>query len=332
MILSPEGLSYKGKMEGDSSRPMQKERTRDQERNSGKNRLRHWLTVDLFIPTEFGEAVSNFLMEQGATGIEEVTEDSKKTRLVAYFEQDGKEKTTLLSLRRYLKSLQAIYPEGFFSQMETGVIPERDWGEKWKRFFKPVQVTPRIGVRPPWSTVRVRKDEIFVEINPGVAFGTGTHATTKLCIQALEQRLRKRGLSVLDVGTGSGILSIVAAKLGAGEVWGVDHDGASVENARENVVRNHVSDRVKIRRGTIGHIDKKFDIVVANIDLRVLKRMRWTLIRHVKNQGFLVLSGLLEGERERIQRHYLETGLLEMAKVDQHDEWVCLTFRKKNKT
>jgi ribosomal protein L11 methyltransferase len=192
-------------------------------------------------------------------------------------------------------------------------------------------VTPRIVVKPPWLAVRLAKGQILVEINPGVAFGTGMHATTKLCIRALEQQLRKKGLSVLDVGTGSGILSIVAAKLGAGEVWGVDPDGASVENARENVVRNQVSNLVRIRKGTIGDIDKKFDIVVANIDPRVLRRMRWPLIRHLKADGILILSGLLEREKERIRQRYLETGLLEKAKTAHMEEWVCVTFMKRDR-
>ncbi|MEI9475618.1 MAG: 50S ribosomal protein L11 methyltransferase [Deltaproteobacteria bacterium] len=299
------------------------------QRSGGKNRLRRWLTVTLLIPADFAEPVSNFLMEQGATGIEEIAEDSKRTRLKGYFEEKGKEKRILLVLRRYLKSLQTLYPEVFSCHLETETLPERDWGERWKQFFKPVQVTPRIVVKPPWSTVRLGKGQILVEINPGVAFGTGTHATTKLCIQALERHLRKKGLSVLDVGTGSGILSIVAAKLGAGDVRGVDPDGASVENARENVARNQVSNRVRIRRGTLGDIENTFDIVVANIDLRVLRRMRWPLVRHLKADGLLILSGLLEQEKERIRQHYLETGLLGKANAAQMEEWVCLTFRKK---
>jgi ribosomal protein L11 methyltransferase len=162
-----------------------------------------------------------------------------------------------------------------------------------------------------------------------MAFGTGTHATTILCIQALEERLQKRGLSVLDVGTGSGILSIIAAKLGAREVWGVDIDGVAVENARENVEKNHVSDIVKIRKGSIGNLQKKFDVVVANIDLKSLRRMRRPLLSHLKNQGFLILSGILEEEKEKLHEYYLETGLLRCIKETQEGEWVCLTFRKK---
>jgi ribosomal protein L11 methyltransferase len=162
-----------------------------------------------------------------------------------------------------------------------------------------------------------------------MAFGTGTHPTTILCIQALEERLKKTGLSVLDVGTGSGILSVIAAKLGAKEVWGIDIDGVALENARENVEKNHVSDVVKIRKGSIGGLQKKFDVIVVNIDLKSLRRMRRPLLKHLKNQGFLILSGILEKEEERLREHYLKTGLLQWVKVAQEGEWACFIFKKK---
>jgi ribosomal protein L11 methyltransferase len=184
-------------------------------------------------------------------------------------------------------------------------------------------------VKPPWSKIRLKRGQISVDITPGMGFGTGTHATTILCIQALEETLKKKGLSVLDVGTGSGILSIIAARLGAKEVWGIDIDGVAVENARENVERNRVSAIVKTRKGSIGGLQKKFDVIVANIDLKSLRRMRRPLLNHVKKQGFLILSGILEQEKERIRRHYLETRLLRWIKTTQEGEWVCLTFKKK---
>ncbi len=214
------------------------------------------------------------------------------------------------------------------TQIETTSIPEQDWSENWKRFFKPVQVTSRFVVKPPWSKIRLKKDQIPINIHPGMAFGTGTHATTKLCMKALERGLQRKGLSVLDVGTGSGILSIAAAQLGAGEVWGLDIDGAAVENARENVKRNSVSDIVKIRKGRIGDIQKRFDVMVANIDLKSLKRMRWPLLHHLKSQGFLILSGILEGEGERLRQHYLETGHFQWARVTHEEGWACLILKK----
>ncbi len=291
--------------------------------------MKRWLVVELSIPIEFGEAVSNFLIEQGAPGIEELEGDSKWERLRTYFPQDGKETGILYALRRYLKSLEKITPEIPRAQIKTASLPEQDWSENWKRFFKPVQVTPRFVVKPPWSKIRLRKGQSSIDIIPGMAFGTGTHATTLLSIQALEETIKKKGLCVLDVGTGSGILSIFAAKLGAKEVWGIDTDGVAVENARENVEKNRVSDIVRTRKGSIGNLHKKFDVVVANIDLKSLRRMRKPLLSHLKKGGFLILSGILEQGKERIRRHYLETGLLRRIKVTQQGEWVCLTFKKK---
>ena len=291
--------------------------------------MKRWLVIELFVTKEFGEAVSNFLIEQGATGIEELDGDLKWERLRTYFPQDGKEKRVLRALHQYLKSLKKIAPEIPHAQIKTTSIPEQDWGKNWKRFFKPVQVTPKFVVKPPWARIRLKRGQIPIDITPGMAFGTGTHATTILCIQALEERLKKRGLSVLDVGTGSGILSIITAKLGAKEVWGIDIDGVAVENAKENVEKNHVSDIVKIRKGSLGDLERKFDVVVANIDLKSLRRMRKPLLRHLRNKGFLIFSGILEGEKEKLHEYYLETGLLRWVKETQEGGWICLTFRKK---
>jgi ribosomal protein L11 methyltransferase len=290
--------------------------------------MKRWFVLELLIAKQFGEAVSNFLVERGATGIEELEGDLKWERLRTYFPQDGKEARILYALRRYLKSLKKIAPEIPRAQIRTASLPEQDWGKNWKRFFKPVQVTPRFVVKPPWSRVRLKRGQISIDITPGMAFGTGTHATTLLSIQALEESLKKKGLSVLDVGTGSGILSIIAAKLGAKVVWGIDIDGVAVENARENVKKNRVSSVVKTRKGSIGELHEQFDVVVANIDLKSLRRMRKPLLNHLKKRGLLILSGILEQDKERIRLHYLETKLLRWIKTTQEGEWICLTFKK----
>jgi len=152
-------------------------------KKEGDRPRRHWLLISLYVPRASIEAVSNFLMEQGATGIEENEEGQKGERLKAYFLQDGREGGALRALRRYLKSLQAIQPEISQTKIETVIIPEQDWGEKWKRFFKPFQVTPRVVVKPPWSSFQPKEKKVSIIINPGMAFGTGSHATTKLCIR-----------------------------------------------------------------------------------------------------------------------------------------------------
>jgi len=291
--------------------------------------MKRWLAISLLIPRGFGEPVSNFLIEQGATGIEEVNGDSKGEGVRAYFLEAGRRNKVLRGLRRYLKSLKAITPEISQSRIETASIPEQDWGENWKRFFKPIEVTSKILVKPPWSRIRLKKDQISIDINPGMAFGTGTHVTTRVCLKALERSLRKKGLSVLDVGTGSGVLSIAAAKLGAGEIWGLDVDGAAIGNAMENVERNGVADVVKIRKGRIGDVRKRFSVVVANIDQKSLKRMRWPLIRHLKSGGLLVLSGILEGESARFRQHYVGTGHFQWSKVTIEEGWACIVLKKK---
>lgn len=290
--------------------------------------MKRWMALTLLMPERFKEGISNFLIEQGATGIEEIGEDLTCVKIKVYFPEDGREKKVLYALHRYLKSFKSIDPEISHIRIETFSIPEQDWGENWKRFFKPVQVTSRLMVKAPWSKVRPKRGQIVIDIHPAMAFGTGTHATTRLCVRALEGNLKKKGLSVLDVGTGSGILSIAAARLGAGEVLGFDVDGVAVENAKENIKQNHVSETVRIRKGRIGDIQKQFDLVVANIDFMSLKRIRIPLIRHVKRQGILILSGVLERERERLCQLYLETGFFQRAKVLQEEEWVCVTFRK----
>jgi ribosomal protein L11 methyltransferase len=290
--------------------------------------MKRWLLLSLFVPRELGEGISNFLMEQGATGIEEVDEGPKWVRLKCYFLQDRKAMRMQWALRRYLRSLQRIERGASQVRIETGSISEQDWGESWKRFFKPVRATSRLVVKPPWSSVRLKRGQVTIDILPGMAFGTGIHATTKLCLNALESRKQKERC-VLDVGAGSGILSIAAAKLGAVEVWGLDSDGIAVEVARENVKKNRVSDVVRMRKGTIGNIRRKFDTVVANIDPRNLRRMRMALLRHVKRGGFLILSGILEEEREGLLQHYWRTGAFRSVKATRLEEWACLTFQKK---
>ena len=291
--------------------------------------MKRWLEIDLWVSAGFEEAVSNFLMEQGATGVEEIDEEQERKRLKTYFPGKGKDQRVLNALNRYLTSVQRLYPSQFHYRIENLTLPDKDWGESWKKFFKPVKVTSRIVVKPPWRSIRLKRGQILIEITPGLAFGTGTHATTQLCIRTLAKRLRVKGVSVLDVGTGSGILAIIAAKLGASEVWGVDTDDLSVEIAGENVERNNVSHRVRIRLGTVGDVRRTFDVVVANIDLRVLKKMRWPLLHRVKPGGYLVLSGLLAEEEQALRKRYLNTGQFQFKEIKKQGEWACLTLRKK---
>jgi ribosomal protein L11 methyltransferase len=291
--------------------------------------MKRWLEIDLWVSAGFEEAISNFLMEQGATGVEEIDEEQGRKKLKTYFPRKGKDERVLNALQRYLTSVQKLYPGQLDYRIENLTLPDKDWSESWKKFFKPVRVTSRIVVKPPWRSIRLKRNQVPIEITPGLAFGTGTHATTQLCIRTLAKRLQVKGLSVLYLGTGSGILAIIAAKLGASEVWGVDTDDLSVEIAGENVERNNVSHSVRIRLGTVGDVRRTFDVVVANIDLRVLKRMRWPLLHRVKPGGYLVLSGLLAEEEKALRKRYLDTGQFQFKEIKKQGEWACFTLRKK---
>jgi len=293
--------------------------------------MKHWVALNLLVPQEFQEAISNFLMEQGATGIVE-TEEITGVRLKAYFLRDGKEKKVVRALRQYLRSLERLSREKVSFSIDTSLVPEQDWGENWKSFFRPFRVGSRFVVFPPWERVRLKRGQIPVEIFPGMAFGTGTHATTQLCIRMLENRMKRKGLSVLDVGTGSGILAIVAAKLGAQEVWAIDSDEVAIEGARENTEKNGVKGIVRIRKGGIGRVRKAFNVIVANIDFKSLMRLRIPLLGHLNGNGFLILSGILREQEESIRRSYLETKVFRLMEVDHQEEWACLTFKKKKES
>ncbi len=291
--------------------------------------MNQWFSLSLVVPQSLVDPLSNFLIEMGATGIEEMEMDSQQERIKAYFPWNVKEKALHQSLRRYLTSLQVFYPELSWIDIERERVLEQDWSEHWKQFFKPFRVGRRFVMKPPWAPWRLHKDDLLIEIHPSMAFGTGTHATTQLCLKAMEKRLKKKGLSVLDVGTGSGILSIAASRLGASEVWGIDIDQGAVDNAKENVVRNGVSEKVRIQRARIGQIRKRFDRVLANLDNNTLRKIRSALIRHLKPEGVLILSGVLKTEEEKLRQYYLETGLLTWIETMQQEEWVCLTFQKR---
>lgn len=289
---------------------------------------KRWLSASLWIPKEFTDAISNYLFEEGASGIEELEEDQDVKRIRAYFPQDRGGRVVLGRLRRYLKSLQKIHPRLSSIKMEVFFIFEEDWGESWKRFFKPIHVSPGFLIKPPWSNVQSQNAKIVISIHPKMAFGTGTHPTTKLCLQALAKVIKKKGLSVLDVGTGSGILSIAAAKLGAEKVLGLDIDREAITNARENVNENGVSDTVHLKLGRIGRVQGKYDLIVANIDFKNLIRMRNPFLSHLKRRGVLILSGILNREQGRVLEHYWKTGLFKWRRSLHEREWVCILLKR----
>jgi ribosomal protein L11 methyltransferase len=206
-------------------------------------------------------------------------------------------------------------------------LNEEDWSESWKDFFWPEKITDRIVVRPTWRDYTPKKDEIIIDIDPGMAFGTGTHPTTSLCINTIEKYLNP-GNSILDVGTGSGILLIAAGKLGAGKLCGIDNDEVATEIAKNNLLLNGIrtSDFEIITGDLVKNVEDKFDLVVANILSEVIIVLLDNITNIIHENSILIFSGIIEDNKDKVIKKMKETGL-EIIEVLSKETWVAITGR-----
>ncbi|MBI5896886.1 MAG: 50S ribosomal protein L11 methyltransferase [Desulfobacterales bacterium] len=206
-------------------------------------------------------------------------------------------------------------------------LDEQDWAEAWKAFFHPQPITARLVVKPTWREYTPTPGQQVIEIDPGMAFGTGTHPTTAMCVQLLENHLQPDD-SVLDVGTGSGILLIAAAKLGAGRLSGVDLDPIAVAIARENLDLNGLpKERADLHCGhLVDTVTERFDLVVANILADVIIDLLDQVPAVLAPGGRFICSGIVQDRREEVLRKMESRGLRVIETLDQ-DEWVALAGR-----
>jgi len=218
-----------------------------------------------------------------------------------------------------------------FDQQPTSIaselIEERDWEEEWRRFFQPVWATPRIVVHPSWIPVSVEEEQIAVIIDPKMAFGTGGHESTQLCLAALEDHLLT-GARCLDLGAGSGILSIAAALLGAKSVLAVDIDPVAVANARENIARNRIgSEQVEVRLGSTEVVEEEsFDLILANIQSQVLRPLLTPLRSALAEGGCVLFSGLL-GREGKDFCESIRAAELRVETILEKGEWICIVAK-----
>ncbi len=207
-------------------------------------------------------------------------------------------------------------------------VDEEDWAESWKAFFAPLRIGRRLVVKPSWRGVETRPGDLVIELDPGMAFGTGTHPTTRLTLELIERHLRP-GASFLDVGTGSGILLIAAAKLGAGRLAGSDRDANAVRVARDNLARNGIDPRraALVQVDLAGGFRGRFDLVAANIVEPVVIALLDELPRLLAPGGFLIASGILAGSRDALSGRLREAGL-ERIEIRQEEGWIALCARR----
>jgi len=277
------------------------------------------LTAEL--PADRADACTALLFERGAAGVEEREAglapmpgarqpESGRVLLVAFFEDRQ-------AARQAAADLDV--------PAEMAEIPDRDWGEEWKKGLGPITVG-RIFLRPSWVDAVPPAGSAEVVLDPGMAFGTGTHATTSLCLAAIDDFLARRpGASVLDVGTGSGLLAIAARKLGAGRVAANDNDPVAVAVAGENAARNGAV--LELTGEPPGAIPGAFDLVVANILANVLVELAPSLKGKTAPGGELVLAGILVPQEEEVRLPFLAEGLLPL-RGERRGEWLLLRFRR----
>ena len=257
----------------------------------------------------------------------------KQTSLVSVFIEQGKF-SPVVARRAIAAGLQRIAAFGL--NLGTGIIEiarvkREDWAESWKRHFHPIAIGKTLLVKPSWSKKRPAKNQAVVILDPGLSFGTGQHPTTSFCLNAIA-RGRKNGTqspSFLDIGTGSGILAIAAAKLGYQPVHAFDYDPESIRVARANLRKNRVADKVKLSRGDVTKLPLKparqFDLICANLISNLLIAERRRIVNRLKCGGTLVLAGILAAEFVEVERAFTDLGLQRTASRVEN-EWCSGVF------
>jgi ribosomal protein L11 methyltransferase len=205
-------------------------------------------------------------------------------------------------------------------------VREKNWNAAWERTVGIVEATDRIIIKPSWKRLRTKdRTKIVLHIDPKMSFGTGHHETTRLCLALLERHLRA-GNSVLDVGTGTGILAIAARKLGARRVLAIDTDDWSVSNAQENVIKNGVAPQVTVRKSALNTIHaQRFDLVLANIDFPTISRSLTKLTSFLSRNGILILSGLLVSDLEQLLDLLKRQSAIPIELIAEN-EWAALAL------
>lgn len=298
---------------------------------TNSNQNQHWIEttwflkdkqdVDMFLPLleQFGSLGSYEKM-----GIDDEEEALRKTaEVLSYF--PDQENTELLQ-----KKLQSLTKPGIeLSKIER--IPQADWATNWKKYFKPFTLTKNIVIKPSWEEYTPNEQDLVITLDPGMAFGTGQHDTTKYCAELLVELKEKQPnlKSLYDIGCGSGILSIIAKKIGFKNVFGTDIDPDSVENSYENLDRNPDCKPIdfKITKGNLLDLNlKPTEVVVSNIIAEALCDLKDNLVSLVQPGGYLILSGIIPDREEMIKESFKD---LELVDEKKSGEWNAYLYCKK---
>ena len=285
-----------------------------------------WLQLSLKAPPSALDTISNFLIERGSPGVV-----IKKGEVQAFFAHPARRSSLKRDIQRFLRGIRGIYPGIREQPLRWGIVRDKNWNNSWRRFFSPQKVGKGLWITPPWVAPPLSPGRKVITIEPAMAFGTGTHPTTRCCLQFLEGVVTssaQKNITALDVGTGSGILAIALAKMGASDVLALDNDPTALKAAQVNLRRNRVERAVRLSSSGLERVKKSFTVVVANLTAETIIDLASTLQKKVSPKGYLILSGILKPKAGEVLREF-SPGPFTLARRTRQKEWVTLLLRKK---
>lgn len=308
-----------------------------------------WCEISIQTSHEAVELIAEIFRDLGASGV--VIEDpelvndyitsgkwdytdipiAKETEVVvekAYLPVNGELEGRIQTLQQEIKALASRGVNTAPAVLTTAELQDEDWSDTWKQYFHTEKPGERVVIKPTWEEYEPKDDEVVIELDPGAAFGTGTHATTSMCIRQLE-KLVKPGMTVFDVGTGSGILSIISAKLGAKNIQAVDYDDSVLKIVEENLEQNNVQDIISVAQSDLmQNVHGKAELVIANIIADIIIRLFDQLDEHLEQGGTLLTSGIIEDRIEDVLAAAEAHGYGVVERLENKG-WACITFKRK---
>ena len=309
-----------------------------------------WAEVSFRTSHEAADAVSALFGEAGAAGtvIEDPAlineyihsglwdytdiseqKDTSTVTVKAYFAADDSLDKKIAALRSEFDAMAARGVDTRPAEFLTVRVQDEDWANSWKKYFHTDKVGDRVVIQPSWEEYEPKENEVVLRLDPGAAFGTGTHPTTAMCLRAME-KLVKPGMTVFDVGTGSGVLAIAAAKLGARAVRAVDYDATAVRVARENIEANGVANVVSTAESDLFSVlPGAAGLVTANLIADLVIRLLPNLDAHLEKGGALLASGIIESRAQEV-REAAETAGFRVAEDFEEKEWHAMVIRRRS--
>lgn len=308
-----------------------------------------WCEISIQTSHEAVELIAEIFRDLGASGV--VIEDpelvndyitsgkwdytdipiAKETEVVvekAYLPVNGELEGRIQTLQQEIKALESRGVNTAPAVLTTAELQDEDWSDTWKQYFHTEKPGERVVIKPTWEEYAPQGDEVVIELDPGAAFGTGTHATTSMCIRQLE-KLVKPGMTVFDVGTGSGILSIISAKLGAKNIQAVDYDDSVLKIVEENLEQNNVQDIISVAQSDLmQNVHGKAELVIANIIADIIIRLFDQLDEHLEQGGTLLTSGIIEDRIEDVLAAAEKHGYGVVERL-ANKGWACITFKRR---